>query len=128
MRGNPYAWSPASWFVLDASGALLSFLLLYLVLPAFYTWIGMPIPVLKTLAWIAFAFFIYSACCSVWVRKGWRTGLRLISAANMGYVVITLMLVLLHLDHLTALGVLYFVSEMAIIAALARMEWLRAGK
>ena len=126
MPNSLYTAKPQTWFKIDAAGALLSFIMLMLVLPACSTWIGMPTPVLKVLAWIALALFVYSASCALWIRSEWRSFLRNISVANFCYVLLTLVFVVQNFSQLTLLGLAYFAGEMAIITLLAWLEWNRA--
>ena len=98
-------------------------LMLGFVLPALEQYIGMPRAVLGPLAITASVFALYSFACHRLISNDGRRFLKAIAIANVLYCLVTLSLIVYFRDVLTALGVIYFVGEIAIIVTLARIEW-----
>lgn len=114
--------TPQQVFLLDAAGAFLTAFLLGVVLPQFQSYFGIPIYLLYLLALIAFCFFIYSLSCFWLYPRNWSPYLQGIATANLAYCLLTLSLVFYHYHTFTVLGILYFVIEALIVAALAFFE------
>lgn len=113
--------------LLDSGGALLSAFLLGVILVSLQEYFGMPAPVLGRLSLVACAFAAYSLI-SFFLKKSWATSLRVIAVANLLYCGLTISLMLIYREDLSAWGWAYFVAEVAVIAALAGMEWQVAAK
>ena len=116
------AINPRNIFWLDAMGAALSMCLIGLVLPALEAYIGMPAHVLYWLTLYPLGCLSYDAFC-LWradlSQPRWLKGIML---ANSLYCVLTIVLVALHYEQLTAWGVAYFVSEIPVIGGLVLLE------
>ncbi len=112
-------------FLMDCFGALVSAAILGVVLPMFEDTFGMPTRVLYVLAGIALVFAVYSAFC-YGLRKR-AVYLKAIAVANLLYCCLTAGLVFYWHAHLTTLGLVYFVLEMAVILGLVVWEWRRAN-
>ncbi|SNT28287.1 hypothetical protein SAMN05421640_3163 [Ekhidna lutea] len=109
-------------FLIDSIGAILSAILLGYVLVEFQSLIGMPEDILKVLAGIASLFFLYSISCFLVNPMNAETRLRTIAIANLLYCLATLILIIIYFDQLTLLGLSYFLLEIIIIVAIARLE------
>ena len=113
-------------FLIDAVGALVSAIMLGLVLPDLDEYIGLPVTILRFLAVPAFIFFLYSTSCYFFSKKNKATLLQVIAIANLLYCLVTVALLLYHLDQLLLLGWIYFIGEIAIVLTLAVIEWKAA--
>lgn len=114
--------SPKKLFLVDSIGALVTAFFLYVVLRSLQPYIGMPEQIIINLAAIALCFFIYSAFCYFFLQKNHALFLRIISAANLGYCILTFVLVLIHFNQLTPLGLFYFLAEIIVIFCLVFVE------
>lgn len=116
------AAKPRILFLVDGMGALLTTFSLFVVLRTFYEFIGMPVSVLTYLSFISAAFCIYSAACFLFLKRNWATFIMGIGIANLLYCVLTLGLVLVYYQPLTALGIAYFLGEIMIVGVLVYIE------
>lgn len=116
------ALSPRQLFMIDACGAFLTACMLGFVLPVWGEAIGMPRHTLLLLAIVATGFCLYSFTCRLALRKVWRPYLLGIALANTAYCLLTLSLLLVYASQISALGLVYFVGELCIIASLAGVE------
>ena len=108
-------------FLIDGSGALTSTVFLGIVLPQYQQLVGMPLKVLYLLALLAMLFAVYSFTC--YVVQANKKFLKAIAVINMGYCLLTAVLMIRYLNALTMLGLAYFVIELLIIVALVKVEW-----
>lgn len=115
-------FNPYRLFLIDGLGALLSAIMLGLVLPFFYAFIGLPLLVLYVLAVPAVIFCIYSLLCAYGKPKHWQKWMKTIAVLNLIYCLATAALLLLHSDQLVWLGWVYFIGEFAIVIGLATIE------
>lgn len=117
-------------FLVDGVGALVTATLLLAVLARFESTFGMPVRIIYLLAALACVFAAYSLTCHFTLRGDWRPFLKAIAAANIAYCLITLALLILFRNEITVFGVIYFVGEIFMVAALAAYEWsvARAGR
>jgi hypothetical protein len=120
--------SAKTLFLIDATGALATALLLSQVLARFESVFGMPGHVLLSLAAIALCFLIYSTTCYFFVDKYPARFLKVIAAANALYCILTLGLMMMHTSTLTMLGYAYFIGEIMIILTLVRFEFRTLGE
>ncbi|MEM1406482.1 MAG: hypothetical protein AAGG59_06890 [Bacteroidota bacterium] len=111
-----------SLFLIDATGAAVTALMLSQVLARLGDLFGMPVNILYILAIIATCFALYSLICSCMVNQNWRSYLQGIAIANAVYCILTLALVIYLYDTLTWLGIGYFIGEIGIICLLVRFE------
>jgi len=109
-------------FLIDGFGAMLSAFMLGFVLMNNQPLIGMPVEVLQILASIPCLFAMYSFAGRFIIKGRVEPYLKWIAIANLMYCLTTAGLVLLFFTELTALGIAYFVLEMAIVVYLARAE------
>lgn len=109
-------------FLLDGIGGLITSFMLFFVLRNFEEYFGMPGEVLIWLSALGLAYGIYSLSCYFFVRENLNKFLKLIAVANIIYCLITGVLIFVHYDSVTGLGVMYFVVEIFIILGLVRME------
>ena len=112
-------------FLLDAIGALVSILFLFLVY-AFDKYFGMPADVIKIFIWIATFCFGYSAIVYYLKPSNWRLYLKIIAGVNMAYCLYTIYHVIQNKDTLTQLGYLYFIPEIVVIIILSIYELSQA--
>lgn len=113
-------------FLIDGLGAITTALLLSQLLARFEPLFGMPRPVLFVLAGIAACFAVYSLLCYFLLTADFRPFLKGIAIANTSYCVATMGLMLFHFSALTWLGIAYFVGEIAVVLALAYVEYQKA--
>lgn len=118
--------SPKRLFLIDSIGAILSAIFLGVVLVRFESTFGMPLNILYKLALAAVVFAAYSASCHFFLPTNWRPFLKAIALVNLTYSCLTLGLVIHFYAKLTALGLLYFAGELALVITLARIEWRTA--
>jgi len=109
-------------FLIDGFGAMLSAFMLGFVLMNNQPLIGMPVEELQILASIPCLFAMYSFAGRFIIKGRVEPYLKWIAIANLMYCLTTAGLVLLFFTELTALGIAYFVLEMAIVVYLARAE------
>lgn len=114
--------NPNRLFLIDSLGAVLTLIGLTLVLMPFDAWFGMPRRWLVLLAIVAAGLALYSGVCFLLVKANWRPFLRVVSVANGLYCALTAYLIMAYLSQLTALGVAYFVGEIAVICGLIFVE------
>lgn len=115
--------NPKQIFLLDSMGALLTGSILITIASGFPSFFRMPPHILFVLAIIAFTFFIYSFCCFYFMPRNWRPYLTAIMVANIFYVVVTIGLVCYFYNSLTRWGLLYFITELIVIAVLLWIEY-----
>ena len=109
-------------FLLDGLGAVVSVLLMSLVLPYFQEWLGMPLYVLYACAIWASGCMLYSWTCYGFMNldeSKWLFGIML---ANTLYCVFTALLIAVHFNALTTIGLVYFIAEMPVILGLVLWE------
>ena len=106
----------------DGIGAVVSAVMLGLVLPHFQRHIGMPITELYLLASLPIAFAVIDFYWLLFRKGNERAGLLLIAFANMAYSLLSMLLVIVNFELLTALGLSYFVIELLLLAALVAFE------
>lgn len=87
----------------------------------------MPYEVLCCLSVIARIFCIYSLLCFLYAGKSWRFYLRIVGMGNLVYCSATIGLIIYFYRQLTALGLIYFVLEIMVIAGLAALELTTAS-
>lgn len=114
---------PKRLFLIDAIGALLSAFMLGIVLTQLESMFGMPADVLFYLAILALLFSLYSFYFYYKVIRSQKIFLNIIATFNLLYSGLTLALVILNFDQLTALGVTYFILELIIVMALVITEY-----
>ena len=125
---NKLTSNPKRLFLIDGLGALITGFLLGVILTRFEEAFGMPRKVLIPLSILACVYVIYSVSCYFFVSKDWRPFLRVIAIANLIYCCITIVFVILFYQVLTILGLLYFFSEIIIIAGLVCIEVFTIAK
>lgn len=115
-------FQPDAIFLADGLGALLTAFLVGGVLTRWEACFGMPKSVLYPLAAAGLLFAAYSLGCHFLKVKKWKSFLLGIAAANMTYCLVSLTLVAIYFERLTALGVVYFVLEVCVVGVLAGVE------
>lgn len=117
-----FAANPRRLFLFDAIGALVTAASLSLVLTNLYPYFGMQVSILHGLAALASGFGVYSLCCSIMLKSGFKPYLLLIALANSAYCCLTFALILYYYQSLTMLGIAYFILEIAVIITLVLIE------
>ncbi|WP_269235518.1 hypothetical protein [Flavobacterium flavigenum] len=125
---NHLVKKPKTLFLIDSIGAFLTALLLFAVLQNLTKYFGMPKTTLTILWSIAAFFCLYSALCFLLLKEKWRIYIRIISFANLLYCVLILIFLFIHYEQITALGLIYFSTETAIICILVYVELNVAAK
>ncbi len=114
-------------FLLDASGAFLSIILLF-ILYIFDEYFGMPKNILVIFIVIASILFFYSAIIYLINPLRWAIYLKIIALLNIGYCIFTFYHVFQYFDALTLCGQLYFVGEILLMILLSIHEFKIAIK
>jgi hypothetical protein len=113
--------TPKNIFLVDAAGALSSAAIIGLVLPNFYSEIGLPIQILYLLAALAFVYSVFSFTCFS-LQQPKRALLLTIMLANLLYCVLTALIVVRHFHDMGNWGIFYFATEILIILLLVTVE------
>lgn len=113
---------PNNIFLLDSFGALLTTLLLYFILRNFNEFFGLSKDVFEYLSIIAFTFFIYSISCYFFVKRNWKSFLKVICTANILYCVLTLLIMIYYYESISVFAIIYFLTEIIVITALVLLE------
>jgi hypothetical protein len=119
---NTIAESPRKIFMIDATGAIISALSLYVLILPLNSYFGVPLSIVWILGGVSLAFFLFSLFCVLTTGKQDTLKLRIVITANMLYGVLTALLVLLNKYSITGLGVAYFIAEYSVIIALVLLE------
>ena len=114
-------------FLLDASGAFVSIILLFF-LYIFEEYFGMPRNILAVFIGIASVLFLYSVIIYLINPLRWTFYLKIIALLNLGYCLFTLYHVFQCFETLTLCGQFYFVGEVLVIIFLAIYELRTATK
>lgn len=109
-------------FLIDGVGAIVTATLLASVLAQLEGMFGIPRRAVYFLAAIAVCFAIYSLALYFSGPESWPPFLRAIPIANLGYCVLTLILLYVFRSEITALGIAYFAAEILVVTALACYE------
>lgn len=115
--------NPKSIFLIDAFGALATFLILRFVLPNFVTVLGIPRSTLTILATFPVLYFIYDLACYFVVRIRIAALLKGIALLNIMYCLVSMGFSIYHKGELTVLGWGYVLAEIFLIFAIALYEW-----
>lgn len=124
---NPEFKVQSKIFLIDAIGAAISVLFLYLIYK-FEHLFGMPQNVVTVFIGIALVFCINSSTIYLFKPKKWRQFLTIIAVLNISYCLFTTYHVFQNLDTITTLGYVYFIGEIIIILTLATFEFLLAKR
>jgi hypothetical protein len=111
---------PKSALLIDGVGAMVSSVLLF-VLSLLYTYTGLPEQVLRILSVLALAFAVFSFSSHLW-SKNHRTSLSIICTLNALYCALTGFLIIRNYPEITAIGLTYFVLEIAVLVLLVIFE------
>lgn len=114
--------NPRTVFLLDGLGAVVSATCLGLILPRIQPRVGMPSPIIHTLALVAAFLASYSLACCAFADCTNPRWLRLIISFNLAYCLLTLVLVATLFSQLTWLELGYFGAESLVILALVWLE------
>jgi hypothetical protein len=113
---------PKILFLVDALGALLTTILVFVVLRNFSAYIGVPDTVLNILSAVSLCCCLYSAACFLFLKSNWTPFIRVIVFLNIMYCVFTLALVITHRSDISTIGIAYFLGEVSIIGTLVYIE------
>ncbi len=114
-------------FLLDAIGAALSLVGLYLIY-TFHEFFGFPMRTTKIFMCIATLCLTYSATIYLIKPIKWRFYLRIIASINLIYGMFTMFHVTLNLETLTVYGAFYFIAEVLVIILLSSYEILLSSR
>jgi hypothetical protein len=110
-------------FLIDALGAAVTSFSLFFVLRNYNEYFGMPQNSLTYMSILGLFYFTYSISCFYFVTNRFILCLRIIAIANILYSTLTIILLYVHYNDLTKIGLAYFLSETLIIAVLAYVEF-----
>jgi hypothetical protein len=108
-------------FLLDASGAFVSIILLFF-LYIFEEYFGMPRNIIAVFIGIASVLFLYSVIIYRIKPLRWTMYLTIIALLNIGYCLFTLYHVFHYFETLTPYGQFYFIGEVLVIISLSIYE------
>lgn len=117
-----FSRKPRSLFLLDGLGAALTTFCSFFILRHYYDYFGMPATILVYLSAIGLAYCAYSMSCYFLLKNYWTPYLRTIGINNFLYCILIMALLYSQYNHLTRLGLTYFLAEMIIILLLAYTE------
>ena len=120
---NIFIKKPSLLFLTDAIGAFITSFLLFVVLRNLDAYFSMPDAILKVLAAVAAAFFVYSISCFFFLKKNWAVFIRIIMILNTLYCLFTLGLLILNYSSLTMFDFIHFLGEVMIICTLVVIEF-----
>ncbi|MEQ8706424.1 MAG: hypothetical protein RIC19_21005 [Phaeodactylibacter sp.] len=109
--------------LLDGVGALVTATMLSQVLARHVPLFGMPKEVLHILSGVALCFAVFSLTSHLLVKSGFDRYLSIILIANITYCITTLVLMGVHIEKLTWLGIAYFIGEVIIVLILVYAEY-----
>lgn len=110
-------------FLLDSSGAGLSFCITVFVLPVFSQFFGVSAKTFLGLGLLAFTLFFYSLYCYLYARASLRRALlKALIFMNLSYVVL-IAAILFTSTTLTVYGKAYFTLESIVIISLVFLEY-----
>lgn len=109
-------------FLIDGACASLTAVILFVILRTFHVCFGMPQTTLIILSIIALALSAYAISCFYFIKTKWHLFLLPLTVANLLYCCLTLTLIVYYYPQLTALGISYFLLEMAVICGLVFFE------
>ncbi|HMP29002.1 MAG TPA: hypothetical protein PKD85_05355 [Saprospiraceae bacterium] len=109
-------------FLLDAIGATVSAVLIYLLFILFQSNFGLPIAVAKFLVVFPIVIAILSYICHFVSIKNLEKSLKITAYFNLLYCFLTITIVVMYYNELTILGILYFIAEKTIVIPLALFE------
>ncbi|CAC9975373.1 hypothetical protein FLAPXU55_03086 [Flavobacterium panici] len=113
---------PKNIFLIDAVGASLTFILLFLVLRTFNNFFGLSKTTLEYLSLLALAFSIYSFICFFLAKNNWKLYLKIICTANILYCILTFGIILYYYRSISIFGIVYFLGEIIIIIGIVILE------
>ena len=114
-------------FAVDATGALLTAVLLWLVVRPYPAIFGMPSGLLSGLVITAVGLVFFGCCCFLWAGKRPVRLIRILAGANLLYCLSTLILLFVFQPPITGYGILYFTAEILLVGLLVRVEWAVAA-
>ncbi len=117
-----FAQKQKTLFLTDSIGAFTTAFVLFVLVPRFNEYFGMPTTIATYLSIIAVLLCVYSAACYLFVSRGFSPFIRFIGIANLLYCAVTFGLLIKYNPSLTIIGKTYFLSEIAIICALSYTE------
>ena len=109
-------------FLTDSLGAFTTAFVLFVIVPRYHQYFGMPTTIATYLSAIAVLLCVYSAACYLFVTRAFTPYIRFIGIANLLYCAVTFGLLIKYYPSLTIIGKTYFLSEIAIICALSYTE------
>jgi hypothetical protein len=109
--------------LLDGLGDVTSAIFLGVVLVEYQKFIGLPVNLLYFLALIAVFFAVYSLSCHFLLKQAHVGFLKIIAMANSAYCALTLLLVILFLEHIKPWGLAYFAGEIILVVGLVILEF-----
>lgn len=114
--------TPRLLFLIDASGAMVTAGVLYFLIDPMPHIFGTLGPLIPYLAFSAFLYSTYSFLCYFLFNDHWKGRMRAIAYANLLYCAFTSILLLVYQTSVLYPGWAYFLSEVLVIALLARFE------
>ncbi|MRI00457.1 hypothetical protein GH721_07900 [Kriegella sp. EG-1] len=127
LRLNTLIKNPKQLFLIDATGAVISAFFLGVVLVQLNNYVGLSRNTLYILAVIPCFFAVYSFSSYFFIKRNFRPFLGVIAIANLLYCCLTLILLFVHFEDLTVLGVSYFLIELIVVIIISIIE-LKASR
>ena len=115
--------NPKRIFLVDALGALLTAISLFVIVVQLEYSFGIPSKVIYIMSGTAFSLFIYSISCHLLIKLNWKPFLGVIIACNSIYSLVSIGLLIKHSEKLTELGWIYFMLELTVILIIVIVEY-----
>jgi tryptophan-rich sensory protein len=109
-------------FLIDAVGAILSSTILFII-GQFEEVFGMPRQFASIMALFAFGLFIYSISSHLFIKANHLPYVGIVIVLNLLYSIISLIIIVTHINSLTNLGLLYFILELIVLTLLIILEY-----
>lgn len=116
------AQHPRKLLLTDAAGAAFSALMLGIVLVSFQPYFGIPVHILYLLAALPIGFLAFDLICVFWIAALSGQIFKIIGWLNSAYCLLSISLLILHIDQITALGLLYVIGEIIIVSLISLIE------
>jgi predicted neutral ceramidase superfamily lipid hydrolase len=113
---------PRRLLLLDAMGALVTFVMTEFLLASGLVPTGLPAATLHVLAYVAAGLFCVALAAHRFAPDP-RRALGVMAIANLVYCSVTVMACVLHSTSLTLWGLIYFPAELVLVALLVFREW-----
>ncbi|HMV45678.1 MAG TPA: hypothetical protein PK079_22400 [Leptospiraceae bacterium] len=114
--------NPKTLFLIDAMGALITTLILFIIQSFFLSYFGFLKTVFQYLILLGLLLFLCSSSCTFFLKEKFAFFLRGIAFGNLFYCCLTFVIIYFYYSILSPIGIIYFASEIATISILVFIE------